>query len=180
VVGSVLPARPERPGLVARLAANPGFQALAARLPFTRGIVRHEGAAMFDLVAGFCHSQILQALVTLGTLDALGDRPQTTAALALRAAAPEDRTAVLLRAGASLGLLRERRGLWHLTRRGAALTGVPGLADMIAHHAVLYRDLSDPAAFFRGRSTPNLPASGPMSLAPAPRPIRTVPDAIRS
>ena len=59
--------------------------------------------------------------------------------------------AVLLQGAASLGLLKRRRdGRFALTRKGAALVGVPGLRDMIRHHDVLYRDLSDPVAFFRG------------------------------
>jgi demethylspheroidene O-methyltransferase len=33
--------------------------------------------------------------------------------------------------------------------RGAAALGTPGLAGMIAHHRLLYRDLLDPVAFFR-------------------------------
>lgn len=64
---------------------------------------------------------------------------------------------VLMRAAASLGLVHERRdGRYGLARKGAALLGVPGLRDMILHHTVLYRDLADPAGFFRGEGEPEL------------------------
>lgn len=142
---------PFRRGWFNRLVADRGFQRWAARFPLTRGLVRREGEAMFDLVAGFCHSQILLALVELGIPARLLGADATPAALAEGADMPLDRMLVLLNAGAALGLLRRRRdGRFGLTRRGAALAGVPGLAGMIRHHAVLYRDLADPTAFFRG------------------------------
>lgn len=137
-------------GWVARLAASPRFQSWAARFPLTRGIVRREGAALFDIVAGFCHSQALAALVEFDVPGLLMGGPAPADRIARAASVPLPRMEILLRAGAALGLLRERRGLWRLTRRGAALAGVPGLQGMIRHHAVLYRDLADPAAFFRG------------------------------
>ncbi|MBI1417123.1 MAG: methyltransferase domain-containing protein [Limimaricola sp.] len=146
-----------RAGRLLRLMSRPGFQAWAALFPLTRGTVRREGAAMFDLVAGFCHSQILQALVELEILATLLERELTEAALAHRAAVPPERMRVLLRGGMALGLLRQRRsGRYALTRRGAALAGVPGLQGMIRHHAVLYRDLADPVAFFRGETSTEL------------------------
>ena len=52
-----------------------------------------------------------------------------------------------------------------MTRRGARLVGVPGLDAMIKHHDILYRDLSDPAAFFRGETETELALSGLTSLA---------------
>jgi len=154
------PAAP-RAGLVNRLAASRGFQSWAARFALTRRLVRREGEAMFDLVAGFCHSQILLALVELDIPATLLAAPATAEALARRAAVPPERMRILLRGGIAIGLLRERRGLYGLTRRGAALTGVPGLAGMIAHHRVLYRDLADPVAFFRGETETELAAFWP-------------------
>lgn len=144
-----------------RLVADPVFQARAARVPLLRRIVRHEGEAMFDLVAGFCHSQILLALVRLDIPAQLLDAPADTATLAARSRIPADRMAVLLNGAASLGLLRTSRDLWSLTTRGAALAGVPGLQGMIAHHDVLYRDLTDPVAFFRGEVETELAAFWP-------------------
>ena len=125
-----------------RLAASRPFQRWAARFPLTRGITRREGEAMMDLVAGFAHSQVLAALVELDILPRLMDRPQTAEALARATGTPPERLGVLLRAATALGLLAETRGVFRPTRRGAALTGVPGLAD--------------PAAFFLGEPEPEL------------------------
>jgi demethylspheroidene O-methyltransferase len=144
-------------GLLNRLVASRGFQRWAARFPLTRSIVRREGEAIFDLVAGFCHSQVLQALVVFDIPADLLAQTRTTATLARRAGVPADRMETLLNAAAAIGLLTRRRdGTWTLTRRGAALATVPGLAGMIRHHAVLYRDLADPAAFFRGETETEL------------------------
>jgi len=139
-----------------RLAASRGFQSWAARFPLTRGIVRREGEAMFDLVAGFCHSQVLLALVELEIPQLLLPGDMAADIVARRSGMSTDRMTVLLNAGVAIGLLRMRRGRYGLTRRGAALTGVPGLAGMILHHKVLYRDLADPVAFFRGQTETEL------------------------
>ncbi len=134
----------------ARLPALPAFQAWAARMPILRRIVRAEGEAMFDLVAGFCHAQILQAIVRLRIPPLLLTHRMTAAALAQETQVPLDRMTVLLNAAVALRLLKLRRGYYALTTRGTALAGVPGLQGMIDHHDVLYRDLTDPVAFFRG------------------------------
>lgn len=134
-----------------RLFASRGFQSWAARFPFIRRIVRTEGEAMFDLVAGFCHSQILQAFVRLNLPQLLLEHEITAAVLADEVDVPLDRLQVLLSGCAAIGLVKRRRsGRYALTRRGAALAGVPGLMDMIDHHDILYLDLADPVAFFRG------------------------------
>ncbi|MEM7710998.1 MAG: methyltransferase, partial [Pseudomonadota bacterium] len=63
------------------------------------------------------------------------------------------RTAQLCDAACALGLMARRKGRYRIARKGAALTGVPGLEGMIAHHAVLYRDMADPLAVMRGEET---------------------------
>lgn len=154
------PVRPRRGAVSARLnrlIATPAFQSWAARFPFVSRLVRRDGEALFDLVAGFCQSQALAALVALDVPRMLLDGPLEVGVLARRAAVPEARMRVLLRAGVALGLLGMRRGdRFALSRKGAALSGVPGLRQMILHHAVLYRDLADPVAFFRGETAPDL------------------------
>jgi len=139
-----------------RLFASPAFQRRMARLPLIKGVVRREGEEMFDIVAGFCHAQILQALIKLDILDDLLEGPQSLDALSARHGVQADRMRILLDASVSLNLLKAKRGRYALTRRGAALSGVPGLRGMIAHHDVLYRDLSDPVAFFRGETETEL------------------------
>ncbi len=152
---------------LAGLIASRRFQRWAAKFPLTRGIVRREGEALFDLLAGFTHSQILMALVQLDIPTRLMQRPQTAGDLATATAVPNERMVILLKAATALGLVKlRRRGTYGLTRRGAALVGVPGLTQMIAHHDVLYRDLADPAAFFRGETSPELANFWPYVFGP--------------
>ena len=125
-------------GRFTRLVASRGFQKWAARFPLTRRIVKSEGEAMFDLVAGFCHSQILQAFVRFDMPQLLLANEMSVEALAIELDVPKDRMAVLLSAAVAIGLLKRRRsGRYALTTRGAALAGVPGLRGMIDHHDVL-------------------------------------------
>lgn len=144
------------PGWTVRLALSQRFHALAARLPLLRLLVRREGAALFDLVQGFVKSQVLMALVDTGVLDRLSQRPAPLDRIAQAAGLDPARAAVLMQAGRALGLLRLRGEIWHLTPRGAAFLAVPGLRAMVQHHRVLYADLSDPAALFRGETAPAL------------------------
>lgn len=134
-----------------RRLADPLSQGRLARLPLLRRFAAREGAEMFTLVSGFVQSQALAALIELRVLEALREGPVAEAALARRIGLAPDRAAVLFQCGAALRLLvRRRDGTVGLARRGAALLGVPGLTDMIAHHAVFYRDLADPVALLRG------------------------------
>ncbi|WP_418314384.1 methyltransferase [Roseovarius nanhaiticus] len=162
------PVRPPQRRIVARLnhlLASPRFQALAAGLPGLRRLVRRDGEALFGLVAGFCSSQALMALVQLRIPEMLLDAPLSAQALGRRCAMPPERMDVLLRANVAGGLLKmTRKGDFALTRKGAALAGVPGLREMILHHDVLYRDLADPVAFFRGETETELAGFWPYVL----------------
>ena len=140
-----------------RLVGSSSFQSWAARFPLTRGIARRDGERLFDLVSGFAYSQVLYAFVALDLPAALTGGPRGVADLALRSGMPVERMQILCQAAVALGLLRRTRdGRYGLARLGAALPGVPGLAQMILHHDVLYRDLSDPVAFFRGETQTEL------------------------
>jgi demethylspheroidene O-methyltransferase len=150
------PARPAL-GWLTRLALSPRFHAMSQRIPGLRHMSRQEGQALFDTISGFVQSQALMALVELDLLDALRRGPQRTAALAHLARVDPDRMTVLMQAAAALRLVRHGRdGNWHLAPRGAAFLTVPGLAAMVRHHRVLYRDLADPVAFLQGKTTPEL------------------------
>ena len=153
---AALPPAPPLRGVINRLAGSRRFQAFCARMPGLRGLARREGAALFDQMQGFVQSQVLMALVELRVLHHLADSPMTAAALAGQLGLPEPRAQVLLQAGAAMKLLKRRGAGFALARRGAAFLAVPGLDEMVRHHAVLYRDLSDPVAFFRGETQPEL------------------------
>lgn len=152
-------------GWLNRLTAAPGFQRFCARVPGLRRIVRAEGAALFDLMQGFVRSQVLTALVETRLMHRLARTAAPPEALARLAGMPVERVGILLQAGAAMGLLKRRRdGQFALARRGAAFLSVPGLEDLVRHHAVLYADLADPLAFFRGATDPELARFWPYVL----------------
>ena len=151
---ALTPFRPR--GWVNRLVASRRFQALCARVPGLGTIARAEGRAIFDLMQGFVQSQVLMALVETRALHLLADRPANPVTMAPLLGMSPARAEVLLQAGAAMGLLRRKGDGYALSRRGAAFVSVPGLQDLVRHHGVLYRDLADPVAFFRGETDPAL------------------------
>lgn len=161
------PARPEALGLLTRLALSPRFHKLAAKVPGLRWKARREGEALFGILSGFVQSQALVALVEGRVLHFLAAGPMQTEDLSRRCAMPPAALVVLLQAGAALKLLRrDRRGCWHLAPRGAAFLAVPGLEPMVRHHHVLYGDLADPLAFFRGQTETRLAGFWPYVFGP--------------
>lgn len=163
------PSQDHRPSLRDRLYAwktgllrSARFQDWAARTPLAARVARKDGEALFDLVAGFLHSQILMAFVEFDLADHLSKQPRSVESLALRTGVPPERMRVLCQGAAALGLMRRKRdGRFALGRLGAALPGIPGLAQMIRHHDVLYRDMTDPVAFFRDAPPTELAAFWP-------------------
>lgn len=129
--------------------SSPRFQAFAARFPLTRPVARRRAAKIFDLVAGFTYSQILAASIDTGLLDVLADGFVTTEAVAARIGMPWGGADRLLRGAAALGLAQRVGDSWTLGSDGAALRGNAGIAEMVAHHRLLYADLADPVALLR-------------------------------
>ena len=66
---------------------------------------------------------------------------------------PDNGARCLLRAAAALGLVQPlgeaSQEIWALGSDGAALLGNRGIAEMVAHHHLLYADLADPVALLR-------------------------------
>jgi demethylspheroidene O-methyltransferase len=139
-----------------RLLANPRFQSWALRFPLTRAIARRRASELFDLCAGFVYSQVLFACVQLRLLELLEDGPHTVHHLCGVLGLRRDATLTLLRAAAALKLIewREYEKRCGLGRHGAALLGNRSLIPMIAHHALLYRDLVDPVSLLRQEAGP--------------------------
>ncbi len=134
-----------------RILGNPRFQRWAARFPLTRFIARRRAAALFDLCAGFVYSQVLQAAVQVGLLERLADGPREIDALAGEMQLSREAALRLLDAAVALRLVERRRnGAFGLGVHGASYMGNPGVARMVRHHALLYRDLGDPVALLRG------------------------------
>jgi demethylspheroidene O-methyltransferase len=137
-----------------RLLASPRFQRWAAGFPLTRGVARRRARDLFDLVGGFVYSQVLFACVELRLCEILMDAPRTPDDLAIRLSLPRDSMTRLLEAAIALRLVERRGGgMIGVGPLGAALTGNPGIAAMVRHHALLYADLRDPVALLRRGNT---------------------------
>jgi demethylspheroidene O-methyltransferase len=140
-----------------RLVADPRFQKWAAGSPLTRRLVERKARALFDLCVGFVYSQILRACVQLEVFELLRGGPKDLAWLSaqMRLTVPAARR--LLSGAASLGLLRALPGdRFALDDLGAAMNGNPAIAAFVAHHDLLYADLTDPVALLRGEVGTNL------------------------
>lgn len=134
-----------------RTIAKPQFQHWAAGFFLARRTARRQANALFDLVSGFVYSQILAAAVQLDLFRILEPGPQTPESLAARLGLETAAAERLLKGCAALDLTeRLADGRFALGPLGAALLGNPALPPMIAHHALLYADLSDPVALLKG------------------------------
>lgn len=136
--------------------ASPRFQFWAARLPLISAVSRRRAAQAFDLVAGFCYSQVLMAAVQVGLLDLLRRGPCSADDVALASGLSPQAALRLVCAAAALDLAEEvAPGWWMLGQQGAALQANPGAIAMVRHHALLYADLADPVALLlRDRAMP--------------------------
>jgi demethylspheroidene O-methyltransferase len=133
-----------------RVIANPRLRDLARWCPPARLPARRYARSLFDLTAGFVYSQVTHAFVQSGLLAELAKGPVQLEDAAALARLPPSATETLLKAAQSLGLTERHADLWVLGRQGAALAWSPGVAEMIAHHHLLYADLTDPLAMLRG------------------------------
>lgn len=137
-----------------RILTSPGFQTFAAAFPLTRPVARQRARQLFDVVAGFVYSQVLLACVRLRVFDAVRAGPRSAGDLAVACGLSPEAARTLLDAAVSLRLLEARgAGRYGLGPLGAAVLGNPGIAAMIEHHALLYRDLADPVDLLRRGQT---------------------------
>lgn len=133
-----------------RVLASERFQHWAARLPVFAAISRQRAGRAFDLVAGFCYSQVLFCAVQCGLLELLDKGPCDAAELARSTGLSREAALRLVRAAAALDLAEEvAPGCWMLGQQGAALLSNPGALAMVRHHHLLYADLADPLALLR-------------------------------
>lgn len=117
-------------------------------------MARRSAARLFDLVSGFAYTQVLLACVRLDLFERLADGARSAAELAPELGLDPARAEDLLDAAAALGLLRRRAsGRYALAMLGAAVRANPGIAAMVEHNVLLYRDLEDPLALLRGEVT---------------------------
>ncbi len=136
--------------------SNERFQRFAGSFPLMRPIALRRSRAVFDLAAGFVYTQTLTACSRLGLFDFLAVRPRRREEIAAHLGIPLDETERLLRAATALRLVQGRsKGRYGCGPMGAPLIGNIGLARMIEHNALLYKDLADPIAFFRESQNTN-------------------------
>ena len=152
-----------------RLLARPGFQRWASRFPLTRPIATRRARGLFDLCAGFVYSQILFACVALKLFETLEAGPLPLEALVARCGLGPEAMRRLLDSARALHLVERRGDAYGLGVHGAAYLGNPSIGAMIAHHAMLYRDLADPVALLRAdKAETELATFWPYATAAAP------------
>ncbi|OCW58498.1 methyltransferase [Hoeflea olei] len=135
----------------ARQVARPEFRRFVQRLPFSRSYSKAQEADLFSLVTGFVQSQILFATVETGLLQALEPGPVAVADLVRPTGLSEDRLRRLLQAAQAIRLvIVGRDDFVTLADQGAVVQSDRGIRAMIRHHALMYRDLSDPVTLFKG------------------------------
>lgn len=129
---------------------RPALHRQALSNPLTRWLVRRRSAALFELMAGFVHSQVLLACVRLRLLETVLDHPRTLDELAKLTQLPAPGLQRLLESAVSMRLLDHRsRGRYGLGALGAPVATHPGIRDMVEHNATLYEDMRDPLALLR-------------------------------
>jgi demethylspheroidene O-methyltransferase len=134
-----------------RVIANPGFQLIAAKVPFLRPVANRRSQALFDIIAGFTYTQTLTACLELKLFSRLEPGPESLDVLADELAFAPHRLERLLKAAVSLDLLEARsEGRYALGIHGAAILGNPWIMGFIRHHPMLYRDLIDPTGVAYG------------------------------
>ena len=141
---------------------SPGFYRWAIGNPITRWVTRRRAAQLFQLMAGFVHSQVLLSCVRLRLLESLQQGPKTLDALAHECQIGAAALQRLLHSAVSLRLL-ELRGpqLYGLGALGAPVAADVGLRLMIEHNAVLYEDMRDTVALLRDEIQPHMQAYWP-------------------
>ena len=130
--------------------AHPSLYRWSLANPLTRWLTRRRTRKLFDLMAGFVHSQVLLACVRLDLFRLLYQAPASLAELAHRKHLAPSVLQRLLLSAVALGLLEHRsHGRFGLGPLGVPLAQHEGIAQMIEHNHLLYQDMQDPLQFLR-------------------------------
>lgn len=152
---------------------SPGLYTWALANPLTRWFVKRRSEQLFELMAGFVHSQVLLACVRLRILETVRVAPRTVKELADLTQLPADGLQRLLDSAVSMRLLALRGGgRYGLGGLGGPVAAHAGIRDMVEHNATLYDDLRDPLALLRAPEQAGMHAYWPYTDKPteAPRP----------
>jgi demethylspheroidene O-methyltransferase len=138
--------------LTTKLLSSRRFTQLALRLWPTRRIAQHQASELFDIVSGFVYTQILYSAVRLNLFEALR-KPAAVSAISRSIGIEINACRRLLRATTALKLTKALPNEHYaLGTLGASMLANPGLAQLIEHHHLLYRDLADPLALFSDKN----------------------------
>nr|AAX48208.1 hydroxyneurosporene methyltransferase [uncultured proteobacterium DelRiverFos06H03] len=130
--------------------AHPGLYRWSLASPLTRWLTRRRTRKLFDLMAGFVHSQVLLACVRLDLFCILHRAPASLAELANRTSLAPNVLQRLLLSAVALDLLEHRsQDRFGLGPLGVPLAQHEGIAQMIEHNHLLYQDMQDPLQFLR-------------------------------
>ncbi len=130
--------------------SRPSVQKFLTRNIFTRSFARRDAAALYDICVGFAYSQTLTACIELNVFVILGRQAQSAASLSQEIDVPLGSLETLLTGAVSLKLLALRRdGRYTVGRLGTAVLADPGIATIVRHHTLLYRDLAQPTDLLR-------------------------------
>jgi demethylspheroidene O-methyltransferase len=141
---------------------SPTFYRWAISNPLTRWVTRRRAAQLFDVMAGFVHSQVLLACVRLNVFELLRDQPRTLEQLAQHARMSAPAMQRLMQSAVAIRLIEMRgENSYGLGALGAPVAADPGLRLMIEHNAVLFDDMRDPLALLRDEMQPHMQAYWP-------------------
>ncbi len=130
--------------------AHPGLYRWSLSNPLTRWLTRRRTRKLFDLMAGFVHSQVVLGCVRLDLFRTLHQAPAHLDTLAARTGLPPAVLQRLLLSAVALGLLEHRsQGRFGLGPLGVPLAQHEGIAQMIEHNHLLYQDMQDPLKFLQ-------------------------------
>lgn len=143
--GSGVPLSTRLSSQIDRWMTSPALYRWALKNPVGRWITRRRADALFDMMAGFVHSQVLLACVRLRLLEKVLAAPASADELARHTGLAPAALERLLKSAVSLRLLDLRAGdRYGLGALGAPVVTHAGLRAMIEHNALLYADMNDP------------------------------------
>ena len=131
-----------------RIYASPTIYKWSLLTPFTSWITKRRTQQIFDLMAGFVYSQVLLGCVRLDLFRMLQNAPADIKQIAQRVGLPEPAMQRLLLSAVALKLLECRRnGRFGLGPLGVPMALHTGIAAMVEHNDLLYRDMQNPIGF---------------------------------
>jgi len=133
-----------------KILTQPHIYRWALSNPITRWFTQYRTRQVFNLMAGFVHTQVLLGCVRLRILEHVMASPKTLAELSVLTQVHAAGLQRLVQSAVTLRLL-EHRGQYRfgLGPLGAPIVSHPGIQAMIEHNQLLYQDMVDPVAILQ-------------------------------